>query len=63
MRRSRNTPSRLPTQSEEPALTRFDRLRRNRNLSEYGSRTFEEAEVAEAIDMARAIRTAGASVI
>ena len=48
---------------DEPALSRFDRLRRNRNRSEYGSRTFGKAEVAEAIDTAKAIRAACASVI
>ena len=53
----------LAPQSDEPALNRFDRLRRNRNRSEYGSRNFGRAEVAEAIDTARAIRAACASVI
>ena len=48
---------------DEPALNRFDRLRRNRNRSEYGSRTFGKAEVAEAIDTARAIRAACASLV
>jgi HEPN domain-containing protein len=42
----------------EPALARFDRLRRNRNRSEYGSRTFGEAEVRDAIDTAQAIQQA-----
>jgi hypothetical protein len=51
------------TQADEPALTRFDRLRRKRNRSEYGSRTFGRAEVAEAIDTAKAIRAACASLI
>lgn len=36
-------------------LGRFDRLRRNRNQAEYGSRTFGSAEVEEAIATARAI--------
>lgn len=42
----------------EPALARFDRLRRNRNRSEYGPRNFGQAEVQEAIDTARAILSA-----
>lgn len=53
----------IATQVDEPALNRFDRLRRNRNRSEYGSRTFGKAEVTEAIDTARAIRAACASLI
>lgn len=53
----------IATEADEPALSRFDRLRRNRNRSEYGSRTFGKAEVAEAIDTARAIRAACASLI
>ncbi len=53
----------MADQTGEPALTRFDRLRRNRNRSEYGSRTFGKAEVTEAIDMAKTIRAACASVI
>ena len=52
----------IAIQVDEPALTRFDRLRRNRNRSEYGSRTFGKAEVAEAIDMAEAIRATCASL-
>jgi len=48
----------LAIQTGEPALERFDRLRRNRNRSEYSSMTFGEAEVREAIDIARAIRAA-----
>jgi hypothetical protein len=47
----------------EEALTRFDRLRRNRNRSWYGSMTFGKAEVAEAIDTARAIRAACARLL
>lgn len=46
----------LASQTGEHALTRLDRLRRNRNRSEYGSRTFGKAEVAEAIDTTAAIR-------
>jgi hypothetical protein len=42
----------------EPALARFDRLRRNRNRSEYGSKSFGEAEVQEAIVTAQAIQEA-----
>jgi hypothetical protein len=53
----------IAIQVDEPALNRFDRLRRNRNRSEYGSRTFGKAEVAEAIDTAEAIRAACASLI
>lgn len=53
----------IAIQVDEPALNRFDRLRRNRNRSEYGSRTFGKAEVAEAIDTARAIRAACANLI
>jgi HEPN domain-containing protein len=53
----------ITTQTDEPVLSRFDRLRRNRNRSEYGSRTFGKAEVAEAIDTARAIRAACASIV
>jgi hypothetical protein len=53
----------LAAETGEQALTRFDRLRRNRNRSEYGSRTFGKAEVSEAIDTARAIRAACASLI
>jgi HEPN domain len=52
----------MSVRSDEPALTRFDRLRRNRNRSEYGSRTFGKAEVAEAIETAKAIRAACASL-
>lgn len=52
----------LAIQVNEPALNRFDRLRRNRNRSEYGSRTFGKAEVKEAIDTAGAIRAACASL-
>ena len=53
----------LTKQVDEPALKRFDRLRRNRNRSEYGSRSFGKAEVEEAIDTARAIRATCASLI
>jgi hypothetical protein len=52
----------LVTQTDEPALKRFDRLRRDRNRSEYGSRTFGKAEVSEAIDTAQAIRGACAKL-
>jgi hypothetical protein len=52
----------IAIQVDEPALTRVDRLRRNRNRSEYGSRSFGKAEVAEAIDTAHAIRAACASL-
>lgn len=48
----------LASQTGESALSRFDRLRRNRNRSEYGSRSFGQAEVAEAIETAKAIRSA-----
>ena len=53
----------IAIQVDEPALNRFDRLRRNRNRSEYGSRTFGKAEVAEAINTAQAIRAACANLI
>jgi hypothetical protein len=52
----------LATQTGELALKRFDRLRRNRSRSEYGSRTFGGAEVKEAIDTANAIRVACAKL-
>jgi hypothetical protein len=39
----------------EPALEQFDRLRRERNRSEYCSRSFGKAEVNEAIRSAGAI--------
>ncbi|HSJ71800.1 MAG TPA: HEPN domain-containing protein [Acidimicrobiia bacterium] len=48
----------LSEQTQVPQLGRFDRLRRNRNRAEYGSRTFGSAEVEEAIGIARAIRDA-----
>lgn len=48
----------LATETAEPALRRFDRLRRNRNRSEYGSKSFGKAEVEEAINTAEAIRAA-----
>ncbi|MGA7271676.1 MAG: HEPN domain-containing protein [Acidimicrobiia bacterium] len=53
----------LTTQTGEPALGRFDRLRRNRNRSEYGSRSFGTAEVSEAINTAQAIHAACAELI
>jgi len=53
----------IAIQVDEPALNRFDRLRRNRNRSEYGSRTFGKAEVAEAIDTASAIHAVCARLI
>lgn len=53
----------LVTQTGEQSFKRFDRLRRNRNRSEYGSRTFGKAEVSEAIDTATAIRAACANRI
>ena len=48
----------LAGQTNEPALARFDRLRRNRNRSEYGSKSFGQAELRDAIDTAKAIHTA-----
>ncbi len=51
----------LAAETGEQALKRFDRLRRNRNGSEYGSRTFGKAEVQEAIETAHAIRAASAN--
>ena len=53
----------LANQTREKAFSRFDRLRRNRNRSEYGSKTFGKAEVAEAIDTARSIRAVCAKLI
>lgn len=53
----------LATETGERALTRFDRMRRNRNQSEYGSKAFGEAEVEAGIDTARAIRAACAKYI
>ena len=47
----------IADQTNEPALQRFDRLRRNRNRSEYGFKTFGKAEVLQAIDTAKAIHT------
>jgi len=45
----------LARETSEPALEQFDRLRRERNRSEYGSRNFGKAEVDEAIRSAGAI--------
>lgn len=45
----------LGEEAREPALGHFDRLRRNRNRSEYGSRTFGHAEVEEALILAEGI--------
>lgn len=45
----------LAQETGEPALERLDRVRRNRNRSEYDSRTFGVAEVNDAINTARAI--------
>jgi len=53
----------LSAQSGEPALKRFDHLRRNRNRSEYEWRTFGKAEVKEAIDTAQVIRAACAKLV
>lgn len=53
----------LSDQTRVAALGRFDRLRRNRNRAEYGSRTFGSAEVGEAITTARAIRAACEAVV
>ncbi|MGA7269618.1 MAG: HEPN domain-containing protein [Acidimicrobiia bacterium] len=53
----------LATQTGEPALNRFDRLRRNRNRSEYGSRSFGTAEVSEAINIAQAIHAACTALV
>jgi uncharacterized protein (UPF0332 family) len=52
----------LSAETGERALRRFDRLRRNRNRSEYGSRTFSRAEVEGAIKTASAIRAACANL-
>jgi len=53
----------LAAETGETALGRFDRLRRNRNQSEYGSRSFGTAEVQEAIETAQAVRAACARLI
>jgi hypothetical protein len=45
----------LARETGEPALDQFDRFRRERNRSEYGSRSFGKAEVDEAIRSAGAI--------
>jgi HEPN domain-containing protein len=45
----------LARETGESALEQFDRLRRERNRSEYGSRSFGRAEVSEAIRSAGAI--------
>lgn len=55
--------SHLAIQTDEQAFNRLDRLRRNRNRSEYGSKTFGEAEVSEAIVVSRAIRAACAKLL
>lgn len=47
----------LAKQTDEPMLGRLDRLRRDRSRSEYGSKSFGQAEVREAIETAKAIRT------
>ncbi len=52
----------LSVETGEKALGRFDRLRRNRDRSEYGSRTFSAVEVAEAIRVASTIRATCASL-
>ncbi len=53
----------LVARTGETALKRLDRMRRNRNRSEYSSRTFGKAEVSEAIDTANSIRAACARLI
>jgi HEPN domain len=53
----------LATQTGQAALGQFDRLRRERNRSEYGSRSFGQAEVDEAIRSAGAILEACARQI
>jgi hypothetical protein len=45
----------LARETGEPTLDQFDRFRRERNRSEYGSRSFGKAEVNEAIRSAGAI--------
>lgn len=51
-------PKALGDEINEPALARFDRLRRYRNRSEYRSKSFGQAEVSEAIETANAIQAA-----
>lgn len=53
----------LSDELDVPELDRFDRLRRNRNRAEYGSRTFGSAEVEEAIAISRAILDACAGLV
>jgi hypothetical protein len=53
----------LVGENGEPALEQFDRLRRERNRSEYGPRSFGKAEVDEAIRSAGAILEACARQI
>lgn len=53
----------LAAETGELALTRFDRLRRNRDRSEYGSGTFGKAEVEEAVEIAQAILAACAKLV
>ena len=57
------SPTRLATETGEPALRPFDRLRRYRNRSEYGSKSLGKAEVEEAINTAEAIRAACAKTL
>ncbi len=52
----------LAERHDEPSLARLDRLRRNRNRSEYGTRTFGASEVTEAIATAKAISHACSEV-
>jgi len=53
----------LGQSTTERALDQFDRLRRERNRSEYGARTFGKAEINEAIKTAGAILEACARKI
>ena len=53
----------LSEELAEPALERVDLLRRNRNRSEYGTRTFGTAEVAEAIAITQSVVEACATRI
>lgn len=53
----------IATSVDAPALLRFDRLRRNRNRSEYESRSFGQAEVAEALNTAQGVHAACANLV
>lgn len=55
--------SALAAESAGDALANLDRMRRNRNRSEYELRFFDDAEVAADLEYARAIVTASAGAL